>query len=317
MKKYFSTIILFIASIIWGFAFVAQKAASSVSAFTLLFFRSLIASLVLILITLLFDKLTKNGRKLFCIKEKRIGISKKELISGAICGIFLFIASALQQIGISGTDAGKTSFITALYVVIVPIYALFFGKRSSLNAWIGIGIAVIGFYLLCIKGDFTIAPADMLVVLCAFVYAMQIMAVDILLPGCDPIRLSLVQFSTTTVLSLIFALIFDPAINFGAILDVMPELLFLGIGSSGIAYTCQIVGQKHSDPAVASIILSLESVFGAIFSAIVLHERMQVREYIGSGIVLIAVIISQLDFKDIYVKIKLLITKDTQKKYDN
>ena len=145
----------------------------------------------------------------------------------------------------------------------------------------------------------------------------EIMAVDILLPGCDPIRLSLVQFSTTTVLSLIFALIFDPAINFGAILDVMPELLFLGIGSSGIAYTCQIVGQKHSDPAVASIILSLESVFGAIFSAIVLHERMQVREYIGSGIVLIAVIISQLDFKDIYVKIKLLITKDTQKKYDN
>ena len=312
MKKYFSTLILFIAAIIWGFAFVAQKAASSIPAFTLLFSRSLIAIIALIPITVIFDKLSKNGRKLIDIKNKKIGITKKELISGAVCGVFLFAASALQQIGISGTDAGKTSFITALYVVIVPIYALFFGKKSPINAWVGIAVAIAGFYLLCIKEGFTIAPSDMLVVLCAFVFAMQIMAVDILLPGCDGIRLSIIQLTTTMILSLITSLIFETPFNFSAIGKVIPELLFLGIGSSGIAYTCQIIGQKNSEPAVASIILSLESVFGAVFSALVLSERMITKEYIGCALVLAAVIISQLDFKEIYSKIKR--KRNTEKK---
>ena len=303
MKKYISTLILLAAALIWGFAFVAQKAASSVPAFTLLLSRSIIAIIALIPITIIFDKLHKDGRKLFGTKGKPIDISKKELIGGIICGVFLFAASALQQFGITDTDAGKTSFITALYVVIVPIYALLFRKKSPINAWIGVAIAVVGFYLLCIKDGFTIAPSDILVVLCAFVFAMQIMAIDTVISDCDGIRLSLVQFATVTVLSLIFALIFDPPIDFAAIVDVLPEIIFLGIGSSGIAYTCQIIGQKNSEPAVASIILSLESVFGAIFSAIVLSERMQPKEYIGCAAVLIAVIISQLDFKQIASKI--------------
>lgn len=304
MKKYVSTLILLLAAVIWGFAFVAQKAASSIPAFTLLFSRSIIAIFALIPITVIFDKLSKGERKLFGSKSKPIDISKKELIGGIVCGIFLFAASALQQIGITDTDAGKTSFITALYVVIVPIYALFFGKKSPVNAWIGIAIAVAGFYLLCIKDGFTIAASDLLVVLCAFVFAMQIMAIDTVISDCDGIRLSLVQFATVTVLSLIFALIFDPPVDLSAISASLPELLFLGIGSSGIAYTCQIIGQKDSEPAVASIILSLESVFGALFSAIVLSERMQAKEYIGCALVLAAVIISQLDFKEIISKIK-------------
>ena len=304
MKKYLSTIILFTAAIIWGFAFVAQKAATSIPAFTLVFSRSVIAVIALIFITVIFDKASKNGRKLFDFKGKKIGIKKKELISGAICGAFLFTASALQQVGITETDAGKASFITALYVVIVPIYALLFGKKSPLNAWIGIAFAVVGFYLLCIKDGFTVASSDIMVVLCAFVFAMQIIAIDILLPGCDGIRLSLIQFVTTAILSLIAALIFDPPFDFGAIYAVLPELLFLGIGSSGIAYTCQIIGQKNSEPAVASIILSLESVFGALFSAIVLSERMMPKEYVGCILVLVAVIISQIDFNQISSKIK-------------
>ncbi len=312
MKKYFSTLILFIAAIIWGFAFIAQKAASSIPAFTLLFSRSLIAIIALIPITVIFDRFSKNGRKLLDVKNKKVGITKKELISGAVCGVFLFAASALQQIGISGTDAGKTSFITALYVVIVPIYALFFGKKSPINTWIGIAIAVVGFYLLCIKEGFTVAPSDMLVVFCAFIFAMQIMAVDLLLPGCDGIRLSLIQFATVTVLSLITALIFERPFDFSAIGKVIPELLFLGIGSSGIAYTCQIIGQKNSEPAVASIILSLESVFGVVFSALILSERMLPKEYFGCALVLMAVIISQLDFREIYSKIRR--KKDTEKK---
>ena len=304
MKKYLSTLILLLAAIIWGFAFVAQKAASSIPAFTLLFSRSTIAIVALIPIVIIFDKLSKGERKLFGSKGKAVDISKKELIGGIICGIFLFAASALQQIGITDSDAGKTSFITALYVVIVPIYALLLGKKSPLNAWIGIAIAVTGFYLLCIKNGFAIAFSDLLVVMCAFVFAMQIMAIDMVISDCDGIRLSLVQFATVTVLSLVFALIFDPPVDFSAIAASLPELLFLGIGSSGIAYTCQIIGQKNSPPAVASIILSLESVFGALFSAIVLSERMQAKEYIGCALVLAAVIIAQLDFGEIISKIK-------------
>lgn len=304
MKKYLSTLILLLAAIIWGFAFVAQKAASSVPAFTLLLSRSVIAMVALIPITVIFDKLSKGERRLFGAKGKPIDLSKKEIIGGIVCGVFLFAASALQQIGITDTDAGKTSFITALYVVIVPIYALILGKKSPINAWIGIAIAVVGFYLLCIKDGFSIASSDLLVVLCAFVFAMQIMAIDVVIPDCEGIRLSLVQFATVTVLSLVFALIFDPPFDFGAIAAVLPEIIFLGIGSSGIAYTCQIIGQKNSEPAVASIILSLESVFGALFSAVVLSERMQPREYLGCAAVLAAVIISQLDFKEIISKIK-------------
>ena len=317
MKKYLSTLILLLAAVIWGFAFVAQKAASSIPAYTLLFSRSIIAIVALIPITLIFDKLSKGDRKLFGSKKKPIDISKKELIGGIVCGIFLFAASALQQIGITDTDAGKTSFITALYVVIVPIYALLLGKRSPINAWIGIAIAVVGFYLLCIKEGFTIAPSDLLVVLCAFVFAMQIMAIDFVISDCDGIRLSLVQFATVTVLSLVFALIFDPPFDFSEITAVLPELIFLGIGSSGIAYTCQIIGQKNSEPAVASIILSLESVFGALFSAIVLSERMQAREYIGCALVLAAVIISQLDLAEIISKIKDRKDRNNRKKTFN
>ena len=304
MKKYLSTLILLLAAVIWGFAFVAQKAASSLPAFTLLLSRSAIAIVALIPITLIFDKLSKGERKLFGSKNKVVDLTKKEIIGGIVCGVFLFAASALQQIGITDTDAGKTSFITALYVVIVPIYALLIGKRSPLNAWIGVAIAVVGFYLLCIKDGFTIAPSDLLVVLCAFVFALQIMAIDAVIADCDGIRLSLVQFATVTVLSLICALIFDPPFDFKVIAQLLPELIFLGIGSSGVAYTCQIIGQKNSEPAVASIILSLESVFGALFSAIVLSERMQPKEYIGCAAVLAAVIISQLDFKTIAANIK-------------
>ena len=304
MKKYVSTLILFAAAIIWGLAFVAQKAASSIPAFTLIAYRSLIAFIALIPITAIFDKLSKNGRKLISFRNKKIDITKKELIGGAVSGIFLFAASALQQVGITDTDAGKTSFITAFYIVIVPIYTLILGKKPSFNAWVGIVIAIPGFYLLCIKEGFTIAPSDLLVVCCAFVFAMQIIAVDAFIPGCDGIRFSLAQFATVSVLSLVLALIFDSPIDLSTISSVLTELIFLGIGSSCIAYTCQIIGQKNSEPAVASIVLSLESVFGALFSALILTERMQAKEYLGCALVLLAVIISQLDFKQIAAKLK-------------
>lgn len=304
MKKIISPILLLTAAILWGFSFVAQKATTIVPTFTLLFSRSIVAVFFLIPAVMLFDRFSKNGRTLVSIKDKKIGITKRELLGGTLCGTFLFAASALQQAGIANTDAGKTSFITALYVVIVPIYALLLGRKSPINAWIGIGIAVIGFYLLCIKDGFTIAPSDLLVFACAFAFALQIITVDMLLPTCDGVRLSLVQFSAVTVFSLITALIFELPFVWSGILEVLPQILFLGIGSSGIAYTLQIVGQKNSEPAVASILLSLESVFGALFSAMFLGERMTPKEYIGCAVVLIAVIISEVDMKGLIEKLR-------------
>lgn len=304
MKKILSPILCITAAILWGFSFVAQKATTVVPTFTLLFSRSIVAVCFLIPAVTVFDKLSKSGRKLICIKERKIGITKSELLGGTLCGFFLFIASALQQAGLADTDAGKTSFITALYVVIVPIYALILGKKPPMNACIGIGIAVIGFYLLCIKEDFTIAPSDLLVFACAFAFAMQIMTVDMLLPRCDGVRLSLVQFTAVTVFSLLGALIFELPFVISGILSVLPQILYLGIASSGIAYTLQIIGQKNTDPAVASILLSLESVFGALFSAMFLKERMSLKEYAGCAVVLIAVLISEVDIKSIYQKLK-------------
>lgn len=302
MKKMISPLLLLSAAILWGFSFVAQKATTIVPTFTLLFSRSIVAVFFLIPAVILFDRFSKNGRTLISIREKKIGITKRELIGGTVCGAFLFAASALQQAGIANTDAGKTSFITALYVVIVPIYGLLIGKKAPINAWLGIAIAVVGFYLLCIKDGFTIAPSDLLVFACAFAFALQIVTVDMLLPKCDGVRLSLVQFSAVTVFSLVTALIFELPFVLSSIFEVLPQILFLGIGSSGIAYTLQIVGQKNSEPAVASILLSLESVFGALFSALFLSERMSAKEYAGCAVVLAAVLISEIDIKQLFKK---------------
>lgn len=293
-KKLFSVIILLIASIIWGLAFSAQKDAGELGGFTVGAARNLFAVLFLIPILPLMDKISKSGRSL--IKDKRPDFTKAEIIGGVIAGTFMTFATALQQNGINdGTDAGKAGFITALYVVIVPVYALFFGKRSPLRVWISVGIAILGFYLLSVKSDFTIVPSDFLILLCAFVFSGQIMTIDLFADKCEGIRLSLVQFATGFVLNLLFALITEWPISMGLVWDNILSLLYLGIFSSGIAYTLQVIGQKNLNPGVASILLSLESVFGAIGGALIFGEVMSPREIIGSAIVFSAVILSQLE----------------------
>jgi drug/metabolite transporter (DMT)-like permease len=232
-----------------------------------------------------------------CFSRKGIkaDLSPHELIGGAVCGLCLFVASALQQFGIRDTDVGKTAFITAMYVVIVPLYGIILRKKAPLTAWVGVALCTVGFYLLCIKDGFSLSISDLTVLACAFVFALQIVAADAFLPKCDSLRLSLVQFLTVSILSVISALIFESPISFSSMKECLPEIFFLAIGSSGIAYTCQIIGQKNTPPAVASIILSLESVFGVIASTALLGERMSAREYAGCAVVFAAVIISQLD----------------------
>ena len=174
--------------------------------------------------------------------------------------------------------------------------------KSPLDAWLGVGVAVVGFYLLCIKDNFSIATSDLLIFFAALAFAAQIIAIDLFIPYCDGVRLSLVQFATVALLSFSSALIFEGADSFCCVILFVPEILFLAIGSSGIAYTLQIIGQKGMHPAAASVILSLESVFGALAGALILKEVMSPREYAGCAVVFLAVILSQTDFKALFRK---------------
>ncbi len=301
-KQTLSSLLCLLAAVIWGFAFVAQKAAIAVPPFTLTAVRSFIGGAFLIPVAVLFDKLRADGRRLF--SKKGIGVTRAEWIGGLLCGAVLSSAALFQQFGIVGTDAGKTAFITALYVVIVPIYGVFLGRRSPVHVWISIGIAVIGFYFLCIGDSFALAPSDLLVLICALLFALHITVVDRFVERCDGVRISCIQFFTVGCIALIFALIFERGVSFALIFENTLPILFLGIGSSGIAYTAQILGQKGAHPAVASVLLSMESVFGVLGGALLLGERLSSREAIGSAIVFFAVIVSQLPITD-WVKNKI------------
>lgn len=292
---------LFMAAMVWGFAFAAQDKASDMGAFTLGFARSIIAAVFLTGTVMIFDKATKSDRRL--LSRRGIDVNRYELIGGVILGTILVIASAFQQLGINaGTDGGKAAFITALYVVLVPIYALALKKKAALNVWVSIGIAVIGFYLLCIKDDLSIAPSDLLVIVASLIFPIHILTIDHFSPKCDGIRMSMVQFLTAAILNLAIALIAEGVGEFSAITPNLGAILYLGIGSSGIAYTLQILGQKNVNPAAASIILSLESVFGVIGTALFLGQMLTPREYLGCAVVLVAVILSQIDIKAIMDK---------------
>ena len=302
VKRLTSTLILLVAAIIWGFAFSAQKASDEIPALTLNAIRSIVASVFLFLIIPIFDKLGHTGRHLFS-KKRPIDFTRTELIGGAVIGLILAVATFFQQSGMSaGADAGKVSFITAIYVVLVPVYSLFIGKRAHINVWISVIIAAVGFYFLCINGEFKLEASDLIAFCCSFIFPLHILFVDKFSPICDGVRMSCIQFLCCGIFSTVAALIFDPPTPVSTVLDNALPILFLGIMSSGIAYTLQIIGQRGANPTVAAVILSLESVFGVLGAALLLGETMSTREYVGSAIVFVAVILSQLDFSAIFTK---------------
>lgn len=304
MKKQISTLLLILAAAIWGFAFTAQKAAEELPPFTLGMLRSAVAAIFLIFVILLLDKINHTGRRLFK-KRTLFDLTRTELVGGIICGTVLAVASFFQQAGINaGTDPGKTAFITALYVVLVPVYALFLKKRAKLHVWCSVIIAAVGFYFLCITESLSISSSDLTVFACSLIFPIHILAIDKFSPTSDGVRMSFVQFLTAAIINAALMLVSEPIPSGGAIFENTLPILFLGIGSSGIAYTLQIIGQRGADPAAASIILSLESVFGVIGSAIIFGEQMSGREYIGCTIVFVAVLLAQISPTEIYRKIK-------------
>lgn len=298
MKKHqvLSSALLLTAAIIWGFAFVAQETlADSVPPFTVNALRSLIASIALIPVAAVTRRI--QGKKL-C--ENDPADRKKLIKAGVICGVMLCVSVNLQQFGISlypeGAPASAHSgFLTALYIIFVPIFGLFLHKKPGLTVGIGVILATIGLYFLCLYGGFgALYLGDVVVLICGMSFAVQILCVDRYIGEVDGVKLSSIQFFVTGVLSAILMLIFEkPDIN--AVLHAWQPLLYLALMSSGVGYTLQIIGQKYSQsPTLASILMSMESVFAVIGGVIFLHAIPKANEWIGCGVMLAAIIIAQL-----------------------
>ena len=287
-----NSLLLLLCSFIWGTAFVAQSAGSGMGAYSFLAGRSWLAVLVLIPTVLVFDAIRrKNGTD---AKPKTAAEKKKLLAAGFVCGTLLFAASAAQQIGITiNPSTAKAGFLTAMYVVLVPVFGLFFRRRVSLPVWIAVALSVGALYLLCIKGSFSLAPGDLLVLVCAICFSVHILVIDHFTATCDGVKLSCLQFLFAGTWSTILALFFD-TISFQVLLDCIWPLLYVGVFSCGVGYTLQILAQKGSNPTVVTILLSLESVFAVIAGAVVLHQQMTAREYLGCVLMFAAVVLAQI-----------------------
>ncbi len=278
-----------LAALIWGIAFVAQSN-NTAGPFTFNAMRAIIAFVFLVPIILVFTK--GDVKHLFVEKDRKN--TKALWIGGVLCGVAMCFATYLQQLGIdSGTEAGKASFLTAMYIIIVPILGILLKKKAPVTVWISAVIALIGLYLLCIKSDFSVRPSDLIVLACSFVFACHIMIIDKATSMCNGIKLSCIQFLAMAVVSSVCAFIFEQP-QLTDFTNNALSILYLGICSSGIAYTLQILAQKDANPTVTTLLLSMESVFGVIAGAVANGEVMLVKEYIGCALMLIAVVLAQI-----------------------
>lgn len=298
-KKLRGNLMLLLTALIWGASFVAQRAGMDyIGPFTFNGIRCLVGCVVLIPVILLLSKIksTDSGTETFAESERKEQ-RKTLLVGGILCGIALFAASSLQQIGMVYTTAGKAGFITALYIVIVPIIGIFIGKKIRPIVWLCVILAVAGLYLLCIKSGFSIGKGDLLVLLCALGFAIHILIIDHFSPKADGVKLSCIQFFVCGVISILPMFAFESP-DWSAILDCWVPILYAGVLSCGVAYTLQIIAQKGTDPTIASMLLSLESVFAVISGIIILHEQIILRELLGCVIIFAAIIIAQLPSKE-------------------
>ena len=282
-------IMLVLTAFIWGTAFVAQSVGMDyLGPFTFNGVRSLIGGAALLPCIWLFQK--GKGKA----TEKPSRGARKELIAGGIaCGLLLFAASSLQQIGIQYTTAGKAGFITAFYIVIVPVLGIFLHKKINGKVWGAVAIALAGLYFLCITEKFAVGKGDILIFLCALVFSIHILVIDYFSPKVDGVKMSCIQFFVCGIVSLP-PMFFTETPKIGAIVEGWAPLLYAGVLSCGVAYTLQIIGQKNVNPAVASLILSLESCFSVLAGWMVLGEKLSMRESVGCVLRFAAIILAQL-----------------------
>lgn len=281
-------IFLITAAVVWGFAFVAQNiGADSVPAFFFNGARFILGAVSLIPVIMIFERGAKDGTML-----------KTTLLSGLFAGVLLCTASYLQQVGIALTDtSGKAGFITGLYMIIVPIIGLFMKKKTGVLTWVGAVFGVAGLFLVCMSGGkLTFTKGDIFLVACAVVYAFHIIWIDRFGDRVYSLRFSMTQFAAAAVLNFIGSAIFE-TVTFAGFQAAFLPILYCGIMSTGVAYTCQVLGQKYSEPTSASIILSTESVFAAIGGALLIHERMSGAAYLGCALIFAGIILSQIKMK--------------------
>lgn len=289
-KQFNSIIMLLITTIIWGSAFVMQDIGSKyVESFTFNCVRFFISFLLMLPVAIH----TQSKRR-----KDKMGNSRREIIlSSTICGTCLILASILQQKGISLCGAGKSGFITSMYLVIIPIfYFIFSKKRYSFNVYLGVILAIIGLYLLSVKDGFKLESGDIYLIGSAFMFAAQIITCGYFAQNMDPFTLSCGQSLVSFIISLIPTLIIDKP-EMSAITEALPSILYVAVFSTCIAYTLQIIAQKHLNSTLASLLMSLESVFSAIFGALILKDYLTGRELVACIIIFVGVIISEITFK--------------------
>ena len=293
-KELRGSLCLLLTAVIWGAAFVAQSVSMDyVGPFTFQCVRSLLASLVLLPVALLLRARRRRRGEEPAGDGKGRGTLWK---AGLICGLIMTVATNLQQVGMQYTTPGKAGFITALYIVLVPLLGLFRGRRPSLRLWLCVALALVGLWLLSMTGGFALSTGDLLVLLCAVAFSFHILAVDRFAPLVDGVALSCIQFLVTGVLSGVLMLLFEsprlPAIGQAAV-----PILYAGIMSCGVAYTLQIIGQKYARPTVASLLMSLESVFALLTGMVILNQIPTPREAVGCAVMLAAIVLAQLPEK--------------------
>lgn len=283
-----NALLLFLTAAIWGVAFVAQSVGMEyVGPFTFLCARSWIAGIALLPLVWLF----RRGRVPLDAKERRT-----LALAGTCCGAALCLASACQQIGLLYTSVGKAGFLTACYILIVPLLGLLFGRRCGKFVWCGVALALAGLYCLCIKEGFSFNPGDALMLACSFLFSVQIMLIDHFSLSVDGVSMACIQFFVCGTIAAGGMLLWEQP-SWAALLTAWKPVLYAGLLSSGVGYTLQIIGQKGMNPTVASLIMSLESVTSALAGWLLLHQSLTVREIVGCALMFAAIVLAQLPEK--------------------
>lgn len=286
-RKSTNTFLLVLTAFIWGSAFVAQRVGMDyLGPFTFNSVRCLMGGIVLLPVVFVMRR--QNRERAAEPKGRRT------LLAGGICcGLALAVASSLQQVGMVHTTAGKAGFITALYILIVPLIRILLGEKAGIRVWTGVGLALAGMYFLCIRTGFSISTGDSFVVLCAVVFSVHILVIDHYAPKVDGVCMSCIQFFVSGLVCAVPMFLYERP-QLSALIGAWMPLAYAGVLSCGVAYTLQVVAQKNTDPTIASLILSMESVFSALTGWIILGERLSGRELFGCLLVFAAVIIAQL-----------------------
>ena len=295
-KKLKGPLLLLITAFLWGTTFVAQSLGSDhVGAFTYNAGRFITTGIILLIISLI----RKRNVKEYIPTNKNV---KWIFIMSIFVGVALFLGATFQQLGINITKSpSKSGFISSLYMMFVPIIGYFIKKKPKSIIWLYLVVAIVGSYMISINGEFRLELGDILTLICAVMFAVQIVLVDIVNPHIDSIKLSAIQFMVAGVLSIIFML-FTETINFNDIYRALPAIMYAAIFSGCIAFTLQIVAQKSTEPTIASMIMSLESVFALISGVVILKEELTLKLIIGCSLIFIAVICAQIDFKKLFKK---------------